>query len=1624
MFSSDEMIVASPIIEGFKKILLEEDYNRCIEYVKTQKELRNIFDAHFDRSKKVRKIISQYKDEYIKSQDHYVLFNIIMLNRDEYCYQPWIELFEVFAQDSPLYSYKCLSIYHDLRERGLLPQEAGEVKADLFRKWETQKSLCKKNNLWIEAFGAALKQASISDDYLISFLTFLDYNLSNLISFNAEQQPHMTNLIEKIKGFLNSKLSNKKFSNWIQAILSEMHGDLDSSMSWRLQDYRRHNNPMAIVRKLYSIKEFDRLEQFLHDELELNPENSEIGKSLKRADMLKLAATIESEELVAMIEDIALKGPQVPSGERLDALYKAFKRYGLTKDGVKFFALLKQLFPLDHEVNKYYGRILEADGQIEEAFKNYDLMLMSGSDNKRTIIDIRMIFISALAQGRIEYGDKVMSKLDEMEDLKREIEEFLESGNKKSMEEIHKLYRRVKRELEMFRSLYEKIKESDKAMEFQQTFTSLCFKAQDYDCIGIVDDLICLESLDFIMYEEVKGLISITAVHSKKIFPLKFHIVNKFMDSIIHNSLQGKHILDIIEIINNDIFCALKFIYENQHINIEKIKEITRILGSQNGVNITLKTSMDILYKTQDDGIRKFLLLLLAALYNSTRLITSIYKSSYDKEFNKQLIMELCNLYIHDLNKNSHFHMRLGFDLMECSYIEEAKGYFYYAMNNIPEEENGSSVSLLMYCVCDLLMKMDRGLDINPDDYERKSYFAKALLSIVEKEKYKDYVSKYISFSQGKEDRTRIMIEAFRAALEQDYSKAMEELKKIEYDQQLFEDGKIQINSLSVKNNGYETEGNFPMDEVDVVATEKFRENEAGMIEDFLRIFDDIEDSSVFIEKLIQHVPVLADGIYGCQLPEEGLEEQYKVWTGIVDRYVGSIEALSILDLSNRCHASLKAAVAAIIMGRYNEFFKYIIEYCEAELQRQIKVKQRSNQQVAFAYEAHLIWYASYRYYRKHDLTLNKIEKELGYYHVCFFKTYTLIEDFYALMENMTYAKRMNLLFGRLGYRFITAYDIEYRDKNEGILSYFHSFAVALERYASVEDIEEKRIWINNAVKQIKKMNEIADKQFLKRYKYEAIKDFINNLLYVCNEELKKLENRPLIKAAFLNHEDLHTITVDNKFQCSFHFLITNEGQEKAWDLSCSFKVTKDNRLLSIPLNIENRTLREGEKLPVGFKHNFEEEGQYEIRIESKYAHGPFKTFNYGIDVRNKSFDFERIKENTYPTGPIDDESKFFGRKAIIQRIKDRLYDESDRTTFLIYGSRRVGKTSLLYHMEKIFGDKFYPIICDCENIFDADDTSELIYQLFVENIVDRLTFEYGIEIDMPLEEEFKKSPLRQLKRFFMDVEKSIGDKSLLLMVDEFDEVVKKVEDGVYSDELFNFIRTKMQHSNKTRFILAGGSYILNMMKNKALKISDTAKPLEIGFLELDEAREMILKPLGQKGIQCVPEAVDRIIMITSGHPYFLTAMGNSLVELLNREKERYVIYPDDVDYISDKLIDMTQKSMYEHFWNSLDSNYKKLIIAIIGEETDSWNDFVEIDRVYDRLKEVCAEGPLSEGLYKDKVRAIINELVAGKILFMENKVEPSVRISVEQLNKWTRRWKNTDQVLYEIQGGIESYEQ
>src|SRR5262249_7496224 len=58
----------------------------------------------------------------------------------------------------------------------------------------------------------------------------------------------------------------------------------------------------------------------------------------------------------------------------------------------------------------------------------------------------------------------------------------------------------------------------------------------------------------------------------------------------------------------------------------------------------------------------------------------------------------------------------------------------------------------------------------------------------------------------------------------------------------------------------------------------------------------------------------------------------------------------------------------------------------------------------------------------------------------------------------------------------------------------------------------------------------------------------------------------------------------------------------------------------------------------------------------------------------------------------------FTGRRDIAAEIERAILGAAQAPTLLLYGQRRMGKTSILNHLPKLLGPDFVPVLVDCQN--------------------------------------------------------------------------------------------------------------------------------------------------------------------------------------------------------------------------------------------------------------------------------------------------------------------------------------
>jgi hypothetical protein len=169
-----------------------------------------------------------------------------------------------------------------------------------------------------------------------------------------------------------------------------------------------------------------------------------------------------------------------------------------------------------------------------------------------------------------------------------------------------------------------------------------------------------------------------------------------------------------------------------------------------------------------------------------------------------------------------------------------------------------------------------------------------------------------------------------------------------------------------------------------------------------------------------------------------------------------------------------------------------------------------------------------------------------------------------------------------------------------------------------------------------------------------------------------------------------------------------------------------------------------------------------------------------------------------------------------------------------------------------------------------------------------------GYELDVPRPADWQVDPAGMFQREFIPKVQSmlpLGTK-ILLVFDEFEVFENLVRDEILPKTLFTFLRHMMQHSEGLGFIFAGTHRLEEMGSDYWSVLFNIALYKHIGYLEEASAIRLIRDPVAPQ-IVYDDLAVDKILRVTAGHPYFLQLVCYSLVNQANNERKSYVTISD-----------------------------------------------------------------------------------------------------------------------------------
>ncbi len=367
---------------------------------------------------------------------------------------------------------------------------------------------------------------------------------------------------------------------------------------------------------------------------------------------------------------------------------------------------------------------------------------------------------------------------------------------------------------------------------------------------------------------------------------------------------------------------------------------------------------------------------------------------------------------------------------------------------------------------------------------------------------------------------------------------------------------------------------------------------------------------------------------------------------------------------------------------------------------------------------------------------------------------------------------------------------------------------------------------------------------------------------------------------------------------------------------------------------------------------------------------------------------------NPYIAGaPVTEQRMFFGREDIFQWIENSIAGQFADHILVIHGQRRVGKTSVLKQLGNRLPKRFVPVFFDLQG--RTHTSLDRFLWWLAREIVRVLKQERGIETPLPEKDDFAKDPDHFENRFLPDLEPLLGNSTLLLTFDEFDNLEESEVKEELARPLVDYLRRLMgQRGLNFIFSIGSSGRKLENMQAEYTEFFKTALYKKISFLNEEQTRHLVTRPV-QDVIEYERGAVDRIYQITSGHPYFTQLTCHELFARCQRTEQRKIAKLD-VEEILDDVVERGTVNL-KFVWDEA-ADIEKWGLAALAQ----------LDKADHRA--------VADYLKKQRVRFSETDLTSGLLRLREKDVlTPDNRFVIHLLRLWLQKNRPIEQAREEL---------
>jgi tetratricopeptide (TPR) repeat protein len=258
--------------------------------------------------------------------------------------------------------------------------------------------------------------------------------------------------------------------------------------------------------------------------------------------------------------------------------------------------------------------------------------------------------------------------------------------------------------------------------------------------------------------------------------------------------------------------------------------------------------------------------------------------------------------------------------------------------------------------------------------------------------------------------------------------------------------------------------------------------------------------------------------------------------------------------------------------------------------------------------------------------------------------------------------------------------------------------------------------------------------------------------------------------------------------------------------------------------------------------------------------------------------DEPRRSHNPYIIGPPVEGGLFVGRKDILRQLAEMWIPGQKLQSVCLFGHRRMGKTSILLNLAAYLGAKPRVAYLDCQSMIGS--TADILATLC--NAIAA-----AVEIPPPPSGFFDSEPYAQFQVYWGQVNQGLADRGLIVALDEMEYFLSLIADGSLAPGLLGYLRALDSESTNVAFVFAGLHTLEEMTASYEHPFFASFIPIHVGFLDLEDIRQLLTTTAEGYPWSYAPEAIQRIHELTAGQPFLVQLLGFRLVRHYNRDSVR-----------------------------------------------------------------------------------------------------------------------------------------